>query len=165
MYFGLFLKASLFSTGGFGSLPSLHADFLARRWASERQFVEAVAIGQISPGPNGLWVISLGYLTNGIIGASLALLAICLPPLLALGVERLYRRVQHHAAVEGFVRGLMLAGTSIFAVVLTGFLRANGLDVRSIGIALAAALLVLSRRVPLALIFALAAAAGIVLYG
>lgn len=164
VYFGLFLKASLFSTGGFGSLPSLHADLLARRWAGERQFVEALAIGQISPGPNGLWVISLGYLTNGSTGALLSLIALCLPPFLAIGVERLYRRVQHHPAVEGFVRGLMLAGTAIFAVVLTGFLKVDGPDVRSVGIALVSALLVVSRRVPLVVILGLAAAAGIVLF-
>ena len=65
IYFLLFLKASLFSTGGFSNLPSLHQDLLANGWAKESYFGQSIAIGQISPGPNGLWVISLGYLTYG----------------------------------------------------------------------------------------------------
>ena len=164
LYFWLFLKASLFSTGGMGNLPSLHADLLARGWAGERQFVEALAIGQISPGPNGLWVVCLGYLTNGLPGALLALLALCLPPLLVLLIERLYRRIQHHPAVEGFMRGLMLAVVGIFAVVLAGFLRSNGLDIRSLLIAGIAACLAATKRVSIVVILALAAAAGILLY-
>ena len=164
VYFWLFLKASLFSTGGMGSLPSLHADLLARRWAGERHFVEALAIGQVSPGPNGLWVISLGYLTNGLKGAALALAALCLPPLLVLAIERAYRRVQHHPGVEGFVRGLMLAVVGIFAVVMLGFLRSSGMDVRSLGIACCSAALALTKRVPIVLILAGAAVAGMLLY-
>src|SRR2546422_2464064 len=71
IYFLLFLKASLFSTGGFSNLPSLHQDLIANGWAKEVDFGQSIAIGQISPGPNGLWVISLGYLTYGYLGAFL----------------------------------------------------------------------------------------------
>ena len=74
LYFLFFLKASLFSTGGFSNLPSLHQDMIASGWAVETDFGESIAIGQISPGPNGLWVISLGYFTYGYLGAALALM-------------------------------------------------------------------------------------------
>src|SRR5487761_2333963 len=50
VYFVLFLKASLFSSGGFSNLPSLHQDLLVRSWASDSQFGQAIAIGQIGPG-------------------------------------------------------------------------------------------------------------------
>src|SRR5487761_2663562 len=79
VYFVLFLKASLFSSGGFSNLPSLHQDLLVRSWASDSQLGQGNAIGQISPGPNGLWVIALGYFTYGVPGAALALVAITLP--------------------------------------------------------------------------------------
>jgi chromate transporter len=72
LYFLLFLKASLFSTGGFSNLPSLHQDLVSADWATDTDFGEAIAIGQISPGPNGLWTVSLGYITYGIPGAALA---------------------------------------------------------------------------------------------
>ncbi len=161
LYFWLFLKASLFSTGGFGNLPSLHADMLGRHLASDRQFAESLTIGQLSPGPNGLWVISLGYLTAGLPGGLLALLAILLPPLLILLVERGYRRVQDHPAAEGFVSGLSLAVTGVFAVALSGILHSAGLSPRTGVIAGTAAALFVTRRVPLFGIIGLAGLAGI----
>lgn len=162
LLFWLFLKASLFSTGGMGNLPSLHADLLARHWASERQFGEALTIGNVSPGPSGLWVISLGFLTGGLRGSLLALLAILIPPMLILGVERLYRRVQDHPAVEGFVQGLGLAVVGVFLVALWGILHSAGFSARSLTILLAAVGLALTRRVPILGIVALGGLAGVV---
>ena len=71
-YFWAFLKASLFSTGGTGNLPSLHADLIPAHVATTQHFAEALAIGQLSPGPTGLWVVGLGYLTRGLAGAAMA---------------------------------------------------------------------------------------------
>ncbi len=162
VFFWLFLKASLFSTGGLGSLPSLHADLITRRWASERQFAEALTIGQVSPGPNGLWVVSLGYLSAGLPGSLLALGAILLPPLLILAIERGYRRVQNHPAAEGFVSGLSLAATGVFAVALAGIFHSAGLSMRTDTLALGAIALALTKRVPVPGIVGLAGLAGIV---
>ena len=102
--FWIMFRAALLSTSGTGNLPILHQDLLARGWATERQFAEALAIGQISPGPTGLWVISLGYLVDGLRGAALTLLAIVLPPLLVLLlVHGIYARWGGHPATQGFV--------------------------------------------------------------
>ena len=161
LYFALLLKGSLFSMSGLGNFPSVHADLTARGWATERQFAESLAVGQTAPGPNGLWVISLGYLTYGTRGALLALLAILLPPLLVLVVERFHRRVQHHPAVGGFVRGLGLAAVGVFGVVLFGLLRNAGLAPRSLLIVLSSVALGATRRVPAIVILGLAALAGI----
>ena len=163
LYFWLFLKASLFSTGGMGNLPSLHNDLLPRGWATERQFGESLAVGQVSPGPNGLWVISLGYLTAGLRGALLAVIAITLPPLLIVGVDRLYRRVQHHPAVEGFMRGLSLAVVGIFVVVLMNLLHGVGFNLRNVTVMLASLGLGATRRVPVVAILALAGLVGVLL--
>src|SRR5690349_12332797 len=105
IYFLLFLKASLFSTGGFSNLPSLHQDLIVNRWANEADFGQSIAIGQISPGPNGLWVISLGYLTYGYLGALFALIAITLPALLVLAISSGYSRIEHQTWVQGAMRG------------------------------------------------------------
>ncbi len=160
LYFWLFLKASLFSTGGFGNLPSLHRDLLAHRWATEQDFAASLMVGQISPGPNGLWVVSLGYLTDGLRGLLLSVVAVTLPPMMVLLVERAYRAVQHHPAVEGFMRGLALSLAGIFAVILLGLLHHSGLNLRSMTIALAALVLGATKRIPLPLIILLGALAG-----
>ena len=161
LYFWLFLKASLFSTGGMGNLPSLHTDLLARHWATEQQFAESLMIGQLAPGPNGFWVLTLGYLTDGLRGALIALVAINLPPLLILLIERLYRHVKEHPAMEGFMRGMGLALNGVFAVTLFNLLKAGGLDFRVLLVVLAAFGLGATRRVPFAVIIGLAALVGI----
>ncbi|MDP9379083.1 MAG: chromate transporter [Chloroflexota bacterium] len=163
-YFWLLLKASLFSTGGLGNLPILHEDLLARGWATERHFAEALAVGQVSPGPSGLWVISLGFLTAGWLGAVLALVAISLPPLLVLAVERVYNRTGDHPAVRGFIRGLSLAVIGIFLVVLAGLMIENGLDIGTALIVLGSLALGITGRVPVVALLALGALAGIAFY-
>jgi chromate transporter len=164
MFFWLMLKAALFSTSGSGNLPILHQDLLARGWATDRQFAESLAIGQISPGPSGLWVISLGYLLDGLRGALLSLIAITLPPLLVLAVHGFYRRYGDHPATQGFVRGLGLAVAGIFLVVLAGIMGGAGWTATNLLIALGALGLGATRRVPVLAVLALAALAGVLLY-
>lgn len=163
IYFWLLLKASLFSTSGTGNLPSLHNDLIPLRWATDNQFGEALAIGQISPGPTGLWVVSFGYLTDGFRGVLLSVIAITLPPLLILGVERLYRRVQHHPAVEGFVTGLGLAMIGVFVVILGTLLVHVGLDVKTVVICVGSICLALTRRAPVIVILVIAGLAGVLM--
>ena len=163
-FFWLLLKASLFSTTGSGNLPILHQDLLARGWATDRQFAEALAIGQISPGPTGLWVISLGYLIDGLRGALLALIAVAVPPLVVLAIAGFYRRAGDHPAMRGFVRGLSLAVAGIFLVVLYGIMGTAGFEPRSFVLAAGALALGATRRVPVIGVVLLAALAGIALY-
>jgi chromate transporter len=164
IYFLLFLKASLFSTGGFSNLPSLHQDLLANDWAQEADFGQSIAIGQISPGPNGLWVICLGYLTYGLPGALLALLAVTLPALLVLVVSAGYARIERQAWVQGAMQGVSLAVVGILLTVVWTILRQPGVDWRGLLIALGAFGLALSRKVNVLLILGLAGLIGYFLY-
>jgi chromate transporter len=164
LLFWLMLKASLFSTSGSGNLPILHQDLLSRGWASDHHFAESLAIGQISPGPSGLWVISLGYLLDGLRGALLALLAITLPPLAVLAVHGFYRRYGDHPATQGFVRGLSLAVAGIFLVVLAGIMSGAGWSATNLLVVLGALGLGATRRVPVLVVLVAAALAGIALY-
>ena len=164
IYFLLFLKASLFSTGGFSNLPSLHQDLIGAGWAVDADFSESIAIGQISPGPNGLWVISLGYLTDGYLGAALALLAITLPALLVLGVAALYARLERQRWVAGLMRGIALAVVGILLTVCWTILQQPGINWTGWVIAVAAFGVAMSRRVNLIVILGLAGVAGYLLY-
>jgi chromate transporter len=162
--FWIMFKAALLSTTGTGNLPIVHQDLLSRGWATDRQFGESLAIGQISPGPTGLWVISLGYLVGGIRGAALTLLAVSLPPLLVLVlVHGFYRRWGSDPATQGFVRGLGLAVSGIFVIVLAGIMRSAGWGFTNLLIMLGAIGLGATRRLPVVLVLLLAALVGIVL--
>lgn len=165
LYFFLFLKASLFSSGGLTNLPSLHQDLLAESWASEADFGQSLAIGQISPGPNGLWVISLGYLTYGLPGAALALIAITIPPFLVLPIAAIYDRIAKLGWVSAVMRGISLAVIGILISVSWTILTRSNLDWRSVVIAVGACGLMLTNRVNLLVILVLAAVAGYLLYG
>ncbi len=177
IYFLLFLKASLFSTGGFSNLPSLHQDLITNGWAKEVNFGQSIAIGQISPGPNGLWVISLGYLTYGYLGAFLALIAITIPALLVLVVSAGYARIEHRAWVRGAMHGVSLAVVGLLLTVVWtilyswnmeqlrhGSTGALGVDWKGMLIAGCAFGLALSRKVNILIILGLAGLAGYLLY-
>lgn len=164
-YFWLFLKASLLSTGGLGNLPFLHQDLMALGWAQESDFVTAIAVGQLSPGPTGLWSISLGYLTYGWLGAGLSLLALSLPPLLTLAVAAFYNRIENLTSVQNFMRGLSLGIIGLTVTVTLGLASASIVDLRGVLIALGAFGLALSKKVPAVFILVLAAVAGCLLYG
>lgn len=163
-YFLLILKASFLSSGGLANLPSVHQDLIERRWAQEGQFVEALLIGQLAPGPSGLWVVALGYLTYGFTGAALAAAAIVIPPLLALPMNRLYRRLGDQPAVQGFIAGLILAAAGSVMAVMLGVLRAYGLDLATVVILTVSVALVGSRRVSRGAVLVLSAAAGVAIY-
>ncbi len=163
VYFLFFLKASLFSTGGLSNLPSLHQDLPAMHWAVNADFGDSIAIGQISPGPNGLWVISLGYLTYGYTGTALALVAITIPAFLVLGVSAIHSRIEHQRWVPGLMRGISLAVVAILISVCWTIIDQPGIDWVGWVIAGIAAGLAVGRR-NIIVILALAALAGYLLY-
>ena len=160
----LFLKASLLSTGGLGNLPFLHQDLIALHWASESDFLTAIAVGQVSPGPSGLWSISLGYLTFGWLGAALALVALTLPPLLVMGVAAVYNRIEKAPAVQNFMLGISLGILGLTLTVTAGLAQGSIQDLGGVLITFGAMALALSKKVPVIAILALAAVAGLIFY-
>lgn len=162
MFFGVVLKSILFSTGGFGPLPSLHTDFIMHGWASEKDFTEALSIGQITPGPNGLWVVSLCYLVAGLPGAILSCIALLLPPLLILIVKRFHTGIANHPATKGLLDGVVLVIVSFNVIVLARVFRNNGIDIGMVAIAAISAILAVTRRVSTNIILVFAALIGII---
>lgn len=163
-FFITFLKASLFSTGGFGNLPSLHQDLLANGLATDADFGQALAVGQISPGPNGLWVIALGYLSYGWLGSVLALIAILLPAFLVLVLAAIHSRIERKLWVQGLMRGISLAVVGTFIIVILSLLTGGGGDWRALIFFGGAFGLATTKRVNIIAILALAALGGFWLY-
>lgn len=164
IFFWLFLKASLLSTGGLGNLPFLHKDLIDLGWAEEQDFITAIAVGQVSPGPTGLWSISLGYLTYGWLGAGLALAALSLPPLLALAVMNFYTRLETRPRVQDFTLGLSLGVVGLTLAVSFSLAGSAIADWRGALIALGSLGLAISKKVPVIVVLALAALVGVLIY-
>ncbi|MDQ0204820.1 chromate transporter [Pectinatus haikarae] len=160
LFFLTILKAVLFSTGGFGPLPSLHADFLANGWATEQQFAEAIAIGQIAPGPNGLWVVSLANLAGGMTGAVLGAIALILPPFFILLVRKFYARIRFYPSTQGILDGMVLVVSTFSIVVLATIYFNSSPDIILLFITAASAFLAYTKRISVNLILIISAAAG-----
>jgi chromate transporter len=117
---------SLFAVGGANSaIPEMHRIAVeAQHWMTDKQFADAFAISQMSPGPNVLIVTLIGYSVAGIAGALVATLAMCLPTaMLAYGVSRILTRSSHsrwpaiiQAALVPLSIGLMSASALILAL-------------------------------------------------
>lgn len=162
LFFWIVFKSVLFSTGGFGPLPSLHTELIAHGWATEKQFTEALAVGQITPGPSGLWVVSLCYLIAGVPGAIIASIALVVPPLLVLVVQRCHARIENHPATQGLLDGVVLVIVSFSLVILTGIFRSNGADLGTMSIAVISTILAMTRRLSTNVILISAALVGFI---
>jgi chromate transporter len=164
LYFLFFLKATLFSTGSFGNMPSLHQDLIGQSWATESEFAQAISIGQLSPGPNGLWVISLGYFTYGEWGAIIALLAITLPSLIVLLLDAGYTYIKDQYWMNAMMRGVSLATVGMLLAIAWSITDQPGVDWRVWLIGAGALALAASRRVHVLVILGLAGMAGYLIY-
>lgn len=147
-----FAKASAFTFGsGLAIVPFLHQGLVHdHHWLTEQQFVDAVAMGLISPGPVVIMATFAGYLVGGITGALLATAAVFLPVYLFVIVPGpLLRRHGEHPRLRGFIKGATAAAAGAIAgaaIVIGQQVIATG---ASVAIALVALALLLQRRVKL----------------
>lgn len=163
LFFEDLLKSVLFSTGGFGPLPSLHHDFLEQGWSGEKEFTEALTIGQVTPGPNGLWVVSLCYLTAGWIGVILSILALLLPPMFILLVEKGHEKIAHFPATQGILDGVVLVIVILNLIVLLGIFQHNGGGYLTLIIAVVSAVIAIFRLLSVNYLLLIVAILGLVL--
>ena len=163
-----FLQASAFTFGsGLAIVPFLHAGLVEERgWLTEQQFVDAVAMGLITPGPVVIMATFAGYLVHGVLGATVATAAVFLPVYLFVVIPGpLFRRYERHPRLIGFVKGATAAaaGAIAGAAVVIGEQTLAGPLAVAIGfVALA---LLLQKRVPVPepALVAIAALVGIAL--
>jgi chromate transporter len=114
--FLVIMIASVFSFGGLGSLPVLQSQLQANGVAPDAVVLPALAVGNISPGPNGLYLIAASYFIDGIRGALVSCVAVLIPPFLVIGVERASRRLIHLARFRAMLRSLALAVVALLVV-------------------------------------------------
>ncbi len=163
-----FAEAGAFVFGsGLAIVPFLYGGVVSQfHWLTERQFVDAVAVAMITPGPVVITVGFIGYLVAGFAGAVVAALATFLPCyLLTIIPAPYFRKHGKRPAIVAFVDGCTAAaiGTITGAVIVLG--KRSIIDVATVAI-LAATLLLLwkAKKIPEPVIVALAALAGLVIY-
>jgi chromate transporter len=123
--FVFFAQASLVVFGsGLAVLPFLYGGVVEQyQWLTDRQFLDAVAVSMITPGPVVITVAFIGYLVDGLTGATAAALGMFLPVYLVVVVAApFYHRVRDHRGVQAFVEGVTAAaiGALAGAVIVLG---------------------------------------------
>ncbi len=120
-----FTKAGAFVFGsGLAIVPFLHGGVVTEyHWLDEKQFVDAVAVAMITPGPVVITVGFIGYLVAGFPGACMAALATFLPCYLLTVIPAPYfKKIAKNASIKAFVDGITAAvfGALVGAVIIIG---------------------------------------------
>jgi chromate transporter len=142
--FLIFLKigATVFG-GGYVLLAFLREDLVDRlHWLTESQLLDAIAVGQVTPGPLFTTATFIGYVVGGGTGALLATVAIFLPGFLLVAATRpLVARIRRSAVAGAFLDGVNVAALALMAVVAVPLARAAIVDGTTLVLCLASALL------------------------
>jgi len=112
----LLLKATATSFGGLSSLPVLREDLVIRhQFLTDRQLNLAVTAGRAGPGPNGLYVVSVGYLVAGMPGAWLGWLAMVTPAFLIIPLVHFVGTRADLPRIRGAIRASTVASAGLLA--------------------------------------------------
>jgi len=148
--FLVFLKLGFVVFGsGYVLLAFLRADLVARlHWLTEKQLLDAVAVGQFTPGPVFTTATFIGYLLAGAKGAAIATVAIFLPAFILVAITGpLVSRLRKSPAISAILDGVNAGSLGLMAAVTLFLGRAAILDVPAAVIALVSAFLLLRFRV------------------
>jgi chromate transporter len=114
LLYALLLKATLTSFSGLASLPMVRNDLVVeRRVLTDRDLNTAVVAGRTSPGPNGLYLVSVGYYADGLPGAAAGLLALMTPAFLIIPMMRWLGRRAESPRVKSAIRAVVLASAGL----------------------------------------------------
>jgi len=162
-----FTKAGLFVFGsGLAIVPFLHGGVVVEhRWLTERQFLDAVAVAMITPGPVVITVAFIGYLVAGMSGAVAAALGVFLPVYaVVVLVAPYYKRFNKNPQLHAFVRGVTAAATGAIAGAVVVLARRAIHDWVTLGIAVVITAILFKWKVPEPLLIVAAAVVGLITF-
>jgi len=162
-----FFKAGAFTFGsGLAIVPFLQQGVVRDYgWLSEREFLDAVAMGMITPGPVVITAVFVGYLVAGLSGATIAGVGVFLPPFLMVVLFAPWLiRYRKHPAVQGFTKGATAAAAGAI-VGAAGVIATQVLvDLPTISIFAVSFVILWRLRVPEPALVAASAVVGLVLF-
>jgi chromate transporter len=150
LLFLTFLKIGAVLYGsGYVLLAFLHADFVTGLgWLTDKQLVDAIAIGQVTPGPVFTTATFIGYLLGGLPGALVATLGIFLPSFFFVAVSQpIISRLRNSSWASRGLDGVNAASLGLMAGVTLQLAQAALVDPLTIALALVSAVLLFRFRV------------------
>lgn len=114
LVFLLLLKASATSFSGLTSMPVVRHDFVeTRHLMTDRQLNAALAAGRTAPGPNGLYLVSVGYFVAGWPGACAGCAACLAPAFLIIPLLQYLGRRAERPRVKSAIQAVTLAAAGL----------------------------------------------------
>jgi chromate transporter len=165
--FFYFARAGLFVFGsGLAVVPFLYGGVVqGHHWITDHQFVDAVAVAMITPGPVVITVAFIGYLVAGTLGATAAALGIFLPVyLVVILLAPSYKRWAKNPQLNAFVRGVTAAATGAIAGAVIVLARRSVYDLPTLLICVASLAILFRWKIPEPALIAAAALAGLLLH-
>ncbi len=161
--FFFFIKAGSFVFGsGLAIVPFLHRGVVQQfGWLTERQFLDAVAVAMITPGPVVITVVFIGYLVARLPGAAVSAIGIFLPVYLFTVIPALwFKRHRDNPQLKAFVQGATAAATGAIAGAVLILAQKAIVDIPTAAIAAGSLVLLLLAKVPEPVLVAAAGAVG-----
>lgn len=160
-----FLKiGSVLYGSGYVLLAFLRADFVLRLgWLTDQQLLDAVAIGQVTPGPLFTAATFIGYLLGGVPGALLATLGIFLPSFIFVAISNpLIPKIRNSAWAGSLLDGVNASALGLMAAVTFQLARSSLTDIYTLTIGVISLFLLLRYKINSTWLIAGGAIAGIV---
>ncbi|MGH7345391.1 MAG: chromate efflux transporter [Candidatus Rokuibacteriota bacterium] len=162
-----FAKAGAFVFGsGLAIVPFLQQGVVQQfGWLNEQQFLDAVAVAMITPGPVVITVVFIGYLVAGLLGASMAAIGIFLPVYLFTIVPApWFRRNRNNAQLKAFVQGATAAATGALSGAVIVLASRAIYDLPTAAVALASLAVLWRFKVPEPILVTVAGAVGLIVW-
>ena len=110
----LLLKATITSFSGLASLPMIREDLVVQRQVlTDEQLNMAVVVSRTTPGPVGIYVVSVGYSVSGVRGAIAGWLAMCTPAFVVIPLIGYTARHVRHPRIRGITRAVVVASAAL----------------------------------------------------
>ena len=148
--FFTFLKiGSVLYGGGYVLLAFLRSDFVVRLgWLTEKQLIDAVAIGQVTPGPLFTTATFIGYILAGVPGAILSTVGIFIPSFFFVAISnRFIPKMRQSVWFSEFLNGVNAASIGLMAAVTIQLAKAVFIDLTSVILAVLSLLLVIFTKI------------------
>ncbi|GAC1436028.1 MAG: hypothetical protein NVS1B11_31810 [Terriglobales bacterium] len=161
-----FAKAGMFVFGsGLAVVPFLYGGVVqGHHWLTDHQFVDAVAVAMITPGPVVITVAFIGFIVAGVPGATAAALGIFLPVyLIVVLLAPSYKRWAKNPQLHAFVRGVTAAATGAITGAVIVLARRSIHDVPTFAIAIVSVAVLFRWKVPEPVLIGCAGIAGLLL--
>ena len=147
------LKATVTAFSGLASLPVVRADLVVNHQVlTDEQLNTAVVVSRTTPGPVGVYVVSVGYAAAGVAGAIAGWAAMVTPALFVIPLMHYAARRSAHRRMRGATRGVVAASAGLLLAAVMTLARETVTDDVSVIIAVGSTILMFRKVSPLWLV-------------